>query len=102
MGTWIKINRVNTVSVKMKSYFTITLAVLEGTIVQMDNANLANILRNSATSVIQRVSKIQTPIGQELSPQKDASLIYRKETQGTYKFSQWKEVTNDVWRGVVW
>lgn len=41
----------------MKSYFTITLAVLEGIIVHMDKANLANIVRNSAKSLFQRVSK---------------------------------------------
>ena len=57
MGTWIKINRVNTVSIKTKSYFTITLAVLEGTIVHTDKANLANIVRSSAKPLVQRVSK---------------------------------------------
>lgn len=41
----------------MKSYLTVTLAVLEGTIVHMDMANLAYIVRHSAKPLTQRVSK---------------------------------------------
>lgn len=41
----------------MKSYLIVALAVLERTVVHMDMANLANIVRYSAKSLIQRVSK---------------------------------------------
>lgn len=38
-------NRVNTVSVKTKSYLSVTLAVLERSNMHTDKANLTNIIR---------------------------------------------------------